>query len=253
MPKSDLAFAKPLMNAAGTLGFAPDFRSPIAWQDLGAFITNPISWHRRSPAEGPALLEYPGGFLLHPGLPNPGFADVMQHYRRRWQQSLLPIIVHIMADRPEETGRMVQALEGEDNVMGVELGFAPLLADDIILLALEMSRGELPLIVCLPHEQVLRLGPRVLREGAAAISLAAPRGSLVRDGEEVSGRLFGASLFPAALGLVRSASKAGLPIIGAGGVFAADAVQAMLAAGAMAIQLDAQLWLPGEKEKSLVN
>jgi dihydroorotate dehydrogenase len=148
---------------------------------------------------------------------------------------------------------MVQALEGEDNVMGVELGFAPLLADDIILLALEMSRGELPLIVCLPHEQVLRLGPRVLREGAAAISLAAPRGSLVRDGEELSGRLFGASLFPAALGLVRAASKAGLPIIGAGGVFAAEAVQAMLAAGAMAIQLDAQLWLPGEKEKSLVD
>ena len=34
----------------------------------------------------------------------------------------------------------------------------------------------------------------------------------------VSGRLYGPSLFPAALDLVYAAAKAGIPIIGAGGV-----------------------------------
>ena len=50
---------------------------------------------------------------------------------------------------------MVQMLEMQENVMAVELGFAPLLADDILLLTLEMCLGELPLIFSLPVEQVL--------------------------------------------------------------------------------------------------
>jgi len=74
--------------------------------------------------------------------------------------------------------QMVKELEEIDNVAAVELGFAPLLADDIILLAIEMSLGELPLIVSLSAEQVLRLGPQALQTGAAAISIAAPRGTL---------------------------------------------------------------------------
>jgi hypothetical protein len=149
-----------------------------------------------------------------------------------------------MADRPEETREMVRVLEGMENVMAVELGFAPLLADDIILLALEMSRGELPLIVCLPGEQVLRLGPRALQLGATALSLAAPHGTVSRDGRAFSGRLFGPSLLPVALGLVYSTTAAGLPFIGAGGVFSNRDAEAMLAAGAIGVQLDARLWLP---------
>jgi hypothetical protein len=49
--------------------------------------------------------------------------------------------------------------------MAVQLGFAPLLSDDIILLTLEMCLGELPLIFALPHEQVLTLGPRLIQQG----------------------------------------------------------------------------------------
>ena len=42
----------PLMNAAGSLGFAPDMRTPVDMSKLGAFITNPISLGPRSPAQG---------------------------------------------------------------------------------------------------------------------------------------------------------------------------------------------------------
>ena len=73
---------------------------------------------------------------------------------------------------------MVQALEMQENVMAAELGFAPLLANDIILLTLEMCLGELPLIFSLPVEQVLSLGPRLIQKGAQAISISAPRGAL---------------------------------------------------------------------------
>lgn len=245
MPKSELLFRKPLLNAPGTLGFAPDPRAPVPWGAFGAFITNPLSLRSRAGAKSPTVCEYPGGFLLHAGLPNPGFDSALKKNSRRWSEASLPIIVHLMADRPDETREMVKSLESIDNVMAVELGFAPLLADDIILLAVEMSLGELPLVISLPREQVLRLGPRLMQTGGAAISLATPRGTLVRDGSVISGRLFGPSLLPQALNLVYAAAKLGLPIIGSGGIFSAIDAESMLQAGALAVQIDAQLWLPG--------
>ncbi len=244
MSKRDLYFRKPLMNAAGTLGFSPDPRAPLAWEDLGTFVTNPISLRPRLPAAQPAVVEYPGGFLLHTGLPNPGLSAVIKKDSARWARADLPVIVHLMADRPEETAKMVQMLERQENVMGVELGFASLLASDTLTLTVEMCRGELPLIVSLTAEQVTRIGARVMQTGAAAISLSAPRGALETDGALTMGRLYGPSLFPQALELVHTAARMGLPVIGAGGVWKRDQAEAMIQAGALAVQVDASLWLP---------
>jgi dihydroorotate dehydrogenase (NAD+) catalytic subunit len=174
---------------------------------------------------------------------------VLKQYALRWADSKIPVIVHLMADRPEETAQMVQKLEGLENIAAAELGFAPLLASDILLLALEMSLGELPLIVSLPWEQVLTLGPRIIQAGAIAVSLAAPRGALnAGTGEDerlVTGRLYGPGLFPQALEVVRNAVKLGLPIIGGGGVYSQENVRTMLAAGAISVQVDAALWRGG--------
>jgi dihydroorotate dehydrogenase (NAD+) catalytic subunit len=244
--KRDLYFSKPLMNAAGSLGFAPDFRSlPDFGSLFGAFVTNPFSLRPRLPTSQPTLVEYPGGFLLHTGLPNPGLNAGLKKYSAKWTRSDLPIIVHLMADRPEETQNMVRMLEEIENVMAVELGFAPLLADDILLLTLEMCLGEIPLVFSLPVEQVLSLGPRLIQEGADAVSISAPRGSQVTGQMSiVSGRLYGPSLFPQTLDTVKNAAKLGLPIIGAGGVWSKESADAMLSVGALAVQVDAALWDP---------
>lgn len=245
--KRDLYFSKPLMNAAGTLGFAPDSRVEVPWETFGAFVTNPLSLRPRHPAAKPEVIEYPGGFLLHTGLPNPGFTAALKKYASRWDKADLPVIVHLMADRPEETQHMVRSLEAQENVMAAELGFAPLLADDILLLTLEMCLGELPLIFSLPVEQVLSLGPRLIQGGAQAISIAAPRGALSKaEGTGiraiVTGRLYGPSIFPRTLETVHSAAKIGLPVIGAGGVWSNENAESMLSAGALAVQVDAALW-----------
>lgn len=244
MFKRDLYFRKPVLNAAGTLGFAPDPRLPLNWAGLGAFVTNPISLRQRTPAAEPALIEFPGGFLTHSGLPNPGLPAVLKKMAARWARADLPIIVHLMADRPEETARMVRMLENVENVAAVELGFAPQLADDILVLAVELAAGELPLVANLPFEQVLSVGPRCLDVGAAAISLAAPRGLLpaVDNGRAVTGRLFGPALFAQSMLVVRDAVRAGIPLIGGGGVYSKENASAMLAAGALAVQVDTVLW-----------
>lgn len=257
--KRDLYFSKPFMNAAGSLGFTPDFRSlreaPPKHSEggkdfgglFGAFVTNPLSLRPRAPAAKPAVIEHAGGFLLHTGLPNPGFNAGLKKYAAKWSRSDLPIIVHLMADRPEETQRMVRALETQENVMAAELGFAPLLANDIILLTLEMCLGELPLIFSLPVEQVLTLGPRLIQEGAQAISIAAPRGALPlspKSSPLITGRLYGPSLFPQTLETVYAAARIGLPIIGAGGVWTKENAEAMISTGALAVQIDTVLWNP---------
>jgi len=249
--KRDLYFSKPITNAAGLLGFSPDFRSASqgdfgSLSGFGAFVTNPISMRPRMPTAHPSVLEFPGGFLLHSGLPNPGLAAVVKKHAARWNRADMPVIVHLMADRPEENRSMIQMLEGIENVMAAELGFAPLLSDDIILLNLEMCVGELPLIFSLPAEQILRLGPRLIKGGAVAVSMSHPRGALMREGELVTGRLFGRSQFPRSLEVVRSAVMIGLPIIGAGGVWTEQDAADMLSAGAMAVEMDASLWLPRE-------
>jgi dihydroorotate dehydrogenase len=180
---------------------------------------------------------------MHTGLPNPGLKAVIKKYARRWADSRTPIIVHLMADRPKETSRMVQSLEGLENIAAVELGFAPLLSDDIILMNVEMCLGELPLIICLPIEQVLSLGSSAIEEGAAAISLGMPRGMLVAEnGKLITGRLSGPALFPQALLTIRDAVEANIPIIGAGGVGTKENADAMLSVGALAVQVDASLW-----------
>jgi dihydroorotate dehydrogenase (NAD+) catalytic subunit len=242
--KRDLYFSKPLMNAAGSLGFAPDTRAGVSLDSFGAFVTNPFSLRPRQPAAKPALVEHPGGFILHTGLPNPGLNAGIKKYSAKWTRSELPVIVHLMADRPEETQRMVRSLESQENVMAAELGFAPLLANDIFLLTLEMCLGELPLIFSLPIEQVLSLGPRLIQGGAQAISISAPRGALTDRGDFITGRLYGPSLFPQTLETVYSAAKLGLPIIGAGGIWSKENAEAMLSVGALAVQVDTALWNP---------
>ncbi len=248
--KRDLYFSKPLMNAAGSLGFSPDLRvlkELGGLHDFGAFITNPISLRTRLPTSHPSMIQFPGGFLLHSGLPNAGFSSTTKKHSARWDRADLPIIVHLMADRPEETQQMVRSLENAENVMAAELGFAPLLSDDIILMNLEMCMGEIPLIFSLPAEQVLSLGPKLIQRGADAISISSPRGALMNGANElVTGRIYGQALFPRALDIVHSAKMLGLPIIGANGVWTDKDAADMLSAGAMAVQIDASLWIPHE-------
>jgi len=253
--KRDLIFGKPYMNSPGMLGYSPDPQLEIPWDRFGAFVTNPISLRPRQPTSQPDCFQYPGGVLLHSGLPNPGFKRVFEKYSVRWNKSELPIIVHLMADRPEETRRMVSDLEGMDNILAVELGFAPLLADDILLVTLELCRGEMPLIFSLYSDQVFSLGPRLIQEGAAAVSLAAPRGAfprssttktgIIEDIDLNSGRIFGPALFPQSLLLVQQAVKLGIPTIGSGGIFSRKHAGTMLSVGASAVQLDVDLWKSG--------
>jgi dihydroorotate dehydrogenase (NAD+) catalytic subunit len=244
--KYDLSLSASLMNAAGTLGFVPDPRGAVDLSLLGAFVTNPISLSPRTPAQERTYLAFPGGFLLHTGYPNPGIRAALKRFASRWERSACPVIVHVLAGHGDEVHQIVRQVERLENLAGIEVGVPPDAASELVAELVSAGFGEHPVIARLPLERLLELAPAALAAGAAAISLGAPRGSLPGpSGKMIRGRLYGPALFPQALEVVRQAALREFPVIGAGGVYQPQQANAMLQAGAIAVQLDAVLWRGG--------
>lgn len=243
MAKHDLIFDPPTMNAAGSLGFFQDAHSPVDWSRLGAFVTNPISLAPRTPAHGRRFAAFPGGFLLHTGYPNPGIARVLRRNAGHWNRSSLPVIVHMLARGAEDVTQMARRLENVEGVSGLEVGVASDMSSEMVAACTRAAGGELPVVVRLPMERSLELAPGAIQAGAVAISLAPPRGIYsAQEGELIQGRLYGPAILPIALRVVRELAQQGIPTIGAGGVYTQEHIHAMLAAGALAVQLDSVLW-----------
>ena len=237
------SFDPPLMNAAGTLGFAPDRRKPLDWAQFGAFVTNPISVRPRRPAGGTRWRVSANTALVHTGLPNPGYRKAINQYAHHWAQADLPVIVHLMSDAPSEMARIIPKFEVLENVIAIELGFPENIGASALKQIVAASLGELPTLVCLPFSRAVELAPAVIDSGVAAVSVSAPRGELPdTSGGFDRGRLYGPAIFPQALHIVRQLSEMEIPVIGAGGVYAQEQAEAMRRAGALAVQLDLVLW-----------
>jgi dihydroorotate dehydrogenase (NAD+) catalytic subunit len=243
MAKHDLAFDPPIMNAAGSLGFFPDFHSSIDWSSLGAFVTNPVSLTQRTPAHGRRFAAYPGGFILHTGYPNPGISQVLRRHARHWSRSPLPVIVHLLASSAGEVAKMARRLETVEGVSGLEVGVVNDASAEMVVAYTLAACGELPVIMHLPMERPIELAAAAIQAGAMAVSLAPPRGiSPTQGGESVQGRLYGPAILPMALRMVHELARLGIPTIGAGGIYTQAHMKAMLSAGALAVQLDGALW-----------
>lgn len=245
-PKYDLMLSSPLMNAAGTLGFAPHTSELVDYDRLGAFVTNPVSLHPRTPARSRTSLRFPGGFLLHSGYPNPGLKAVLRRYASRWERASLPVIIHLLVNHVDEIAQMVTQLEGREGLMGIELGIPPDCDADQVIEFVQAALGELPLIVQVPFERAGELARKLVDSQLAAISLASPRGMILNpEGQPVRGRLYGPAVFPFVLAAVQEVIETGIPTIACGGIHQQLQIEAMLEMGAIGIQLDSILWSLG--------
>lgn len=241
--KQTLVFAKPFVNAAGTLGFAPDSHTMPFLEHLGAFITHPISRAPRQPAGNRCCLPFPGGLLLHTGLPNPGISRTISQYKKSWAGAPLPVIVHLLVESPESLAEMIRKLEGLENIMAVELGLPPDCDPALLPNILAASAGELPAILCLSPEQIPSFLQPLADLQPAAVHLTSPRGTLPdEEGKLITGRLYGPAVFPLMLKAARCLVEVGLPVIADGGVFEKPQVEAMGQQGLSTLGLGAALW-----------
>jgi dihydroorotate dehydrogenase (NAD+) catalytic subunit len=243
--KHGLTLANPVMNAAGTLGFAQEYRGLIRLNALGAFVTNPLTYRPRTPAHSPNAVLMPEGVLVHTGLPNPGVPDALRRWDKEWRRLGTPVIVHLAATTPGETARSLSLLERANGVAGIELGLRDDVSPADLAQLVREALGGQPLLVRLPVARAVELAPAAARAGADALTIAAPPRIEAATGDRrFSGRLYGVSIFAAALEALRgvAALNLGLPLVGAGGVRTAESAQSMLAAGAAAIQIDDLIW-----------
>lgn len=238
-----LSIASPWLNAAGSLGFAPDAHGPINLNSLSAFVTNPISLRPRRAATPPRMQKHALGILLHSGHPNPGFSKALRQFRAKWARAPLPIIVNLLAEHPDDLRRMLPPLEEIDNVIAVEVGLPP---DSDAGLAADLTRaalGELPIFGLVAANRMLELAPVMIKAGASAVSLGAPRAEVERAaGGIFNGRLYGPRVFEGTLNITQKLVALGIPAIASGGIYHPEQGQALLAAGALAVQLDTVLW-----------
>lgn len=238
-----LDLPQPYLNAAGSLGFVPKEASLPNGLTLGAFITNPISLQARRPSLGQRILAFPGGVLLHTGLPNPGLRRCIQDYGMAWAHAGIPIVLDLLVNEPAGLRKVMPNIEALDNILAVELNIpadaSPGLAADLC----SAAAGKLPVIAQLSLLRAEELADRCLASGASAVSLGPPRGSLPgEEGSLVNGRLYGPAIYPQALAVTQSLGRAGVPVIAGGGMQGEAEARAALAAGAMAVQLDVGLW-----------
>ncbi len=243
--KHGLTLDNPVLNAAGTLGFAQEARSLVALRTLGAFVTNPLTYRARTAAHAPNAVALPEEVLVHTGLPNPGVAAALRRWDRDWRRMGVPVIVHLAATSPSETARGLEILERANGVAAIELGVRDDVGVTELTQVVRAARGAQPLLVRLPQARAVELAPVAAKAGAEVLVIAgAPRANSLSSERTVAGRLYGPSTFAAALeALVAVAALGlGLPLVGAGGIYTPAQARAMLAAGAVAVQVDAVLW-----------
>ncbi len=243
--KHGLVLAGSVMNAAGILGFSREYRGVLDPAHLAAFVTNPLTYKPRTPAHPPNVVALADGLWVHTGLPNPGVRQALRRWDKDWQRLGVPVIIHLAATTPAETVHSLDLIERAQGVSGIELG----LRDDISAFeAGQLVRAALggpPLLVRLPIGRAADLAAAAVQAGANALVVGAPpRTEAHVDSQNVSGRLYGPGCLEDALAAVRAvaALNTGRPLVGAGGLYSVEAAQAMLAAGAVAVQLDAAIW-----------
>ncbi|HJO33994.1 MAG TPA: nitronate monooxygenase [Anaerolineales bacterium] len=244
--KRGFPLKSPLLAASGCWGFANEYANLIEMSLLGALITNPISRRPRRPAGGAHARSVAGGVALHTGLPNPGLSVALRRFAPKWRRMPCAVIVHLALHDAGEARKCVERLEDVENVLAIELGFRH--DEDARAAAATVAtaaQGLLPVVVQVPFSRTAEFSALAEQAGAQAVSVSAPpRAALTAAEGWFEGRMYGGGLCARTVQVVRELRReTDLPIIAAGGVHSAEQINALLSAGARAVQLESVVWI----------
>lgn len=243
--KSDLDFLLPgkWMNAAGTCGYMPAKGFLENFPEVALFITNPISYYPRKPAEDRNIIPFKGGFLVHSGHPNPGIKKILQLNKKAWENAHLPICLNLLSDTTESLEKIIRMVEEIDNIAAIELAFDFPLSHEITKIMIQAISGQLPIILSLPFEMVFQDWIEdILSTDIYAISIQAPRGVISHKNQLISGRLYGRSILPMTMQAVKYLSSFGIPIYAGVGVFKKEEIISLLGLGVRNFQAHEIIW-----------
>ena len=264
-----LALSNPVMTASGTSGNGPEYAKFADVTRLGAFVTKAISVEPRKGNPPERTVETRGGMLNAIGLANVGLDKFVEEGVPFIEQMGVPVIVNVVGHSVEDFQTVCARLDAFDCIAGLELNVScPNVADGLEF-GTDAKRLQGLVAAVRPHVKraklIVKLSPNVTdvtETAVAAIDGGADILSLINtllglaihvDTWEPmlanrTGGLSGPAIKPVALFMVHEvytkvAKKAGVPLIGMGGICDwRDAVEFFLA-GATAVAVGTALFV----------
>ncbi|MHB1293661.1 MAG: beta/alpha barrel domain-containing protein [Anaerolineae bacterium] len=249
--KRELVLRSPVLIAAGALGYDAWDREAVRWPVVGAFITPSLTWRPIAPTDAPRLARTVAGYVQHTGRANPGLRAALRRFGKTWERLQMPIVVALYGHNAAEFAEMAAYASGDPIVQGLELHL-PHDAEDALVeqcVAAAVAESAVPCLVRAPLGTAVPCAVAAERGGADAVVVAdAPMArALDEDGATVYGPMHSPALAPLVAQCVYEVAHAmSLPIIARGGIARITDALAMVASGALAVQVDSALYVdPG--------
>lgn len=267
--KIGLPVQNPILLGAGAVGDGESIPAVLRESGIGAVVIGPLTLSPRRGSAPPRLFEYTGGFTLNTMHQNRGVRGTIKRCIKSWERMPCPIILQLADNDADDILRAAERLESTGSVDGFEV-----LVDENAdsrticgLLRAIVSGTDLPVLAKLPFGFSASLVEEAVEVGIASLVVAQPphgvapasihqdsvrefepeRG-IVQGRSYTSGHLHGPAALPMMLHALSTVvdMQLDVPLIMSGGVHCFGDVQAALAAGASAIQLDGAVWVePG--------
>ena len=233
-----LVLRNPLIAASGPYGYGVEVADLVAFDRLGAIVTRTTTFRPSlgGPSARPRIVEVAGGIVSGVGLPNPGIEVVLERYAPTWARWDIPVILSIGGEALGDVVALVNLLEGEPGIAGLELNLSSSDRAGAVVSAVRRAT-DLPLIAKLPWTDDIRSVARAVADaGADAIAAINAVPALAVGLGTGAGLLSGPAILPIGLHVVSEVVQAvGIPVIGIGGVRRLDDVLDYLAVGASAV------------------
>jgi dihydroorotate dehydrogenase (NAD+) catalytic subunit len=256
-----LDFQNPVMLASGTCGYGAELNGFFDIDSLGGIVIKAVTADERGGNAAPRVAEFAAGMLNSVGLANPG-PDVVIEAKLPWLAGRLRrahVFANVAGRSALEYGEIIRRLENATGIAAYELnvscpnvregGAIISTREDLLADAVRSARAVAtrPLIVKLAPNvpDIGRMAEICVSEGADGLTLINTMPGLLFDvesGKPVlgagAGGISGPALLPIGVHAVwRARQRVQIPIIGVGGIRAAeDAVQYILA-GASLVQI----------------
>ena len=249
----------PVLTASGTFGYAREFDHLIDLNRLGGIVVKGLSLRPTKGNPPPRIVETACGMINAIGLENVGIEAFITEKLPFLQDLFPPVIVNIYGKLEDEYRQLaarvdeVAAIDGiEVNIScpnvkagGMAFGVDPRAAFSVIRAVREQTSK--PVIVKLSPNvtDITEIAAAVEEAGADCLSLINTISAMAVDINtrrpkiaNIVGGLSGPAIKPVALRMVwQVAQKSKIPIIGIGGIMAAEDALEFLIAGATAIQV----------------
>ena len=259
-----LHLANPVFTASGTCGYADELADFMDINRLGGFITKSITLKPRKGNPDPRIVETDSGMLNAIGLANIGLEKFIEEKIPVLEKFKPVVFVNIAGETIEEYAAVAERLSKEKAIAGFELniscpnvkqgginfGTDPAVVKEITTEVKEVCGNKILMVKLTPLvTDISATAQAAIDGGADALSLINTFTAMVIDIEtgkpalaNKTGGLSGPAIKPVAVYLVNKvynevAKKAGIPILGLGGIrTAGDAIEFIIA-GATAVAI----------------